>query len=81
LHFCTTTEGIILSHVLATANRNDAAVALDLFSFSKEWKIEFALGDATYDSEKVRQMTEQNKIFFLSPFHPRDSEERKDACG
>jgi hypothetical protein len=27
LHLCTTTEGIILSHVLITANRNDTAVA------------------------------------------------------
>jgi hypothetical protein len=31
LHLCTTAEGIILSHIFATANRNDAAVALELF--------------------------------------------------
>jgi len=29
LHLCTTTDGIVLSHVLTTANRNDAAVALE----------------------------------------------------
>ncbi len=43
LHLCTTTEGIILSHVFTTTNRNDAAVALELFLSVKEWEIEFAL--------------------------------------
>nr|WP_244411268.1 transposase [Parageobacillus thermoglucosidasius] len=55
LHLCTTTERIILSHVLTTANRNDAAVAPELFASLGQWGIEFVLGDAAYDSEKVRQ--------------------------
>ncbi|MED3663033.1 transposase, partial [Ureibacillus terrenus] len=58
---------IILSHVFTTANRNDAAVALKLFPSVKEWDIEFALGDAAYDSEKVRQIAEQTGVFFVSP--------------
>jgi hypothetical protein len=81
LHLCTTAEGIILSHVFTTANRNDAAVALELFPAVKEWEIEFALGDAAYDSEKVRQMAEQTGIFFVSPINPRNSDKRKDAYG
>ncbi len=40
-----------------------------------------ALGDAAYDSEKVRQMAEQTGIFFISPINPRDSKRRKDAYG
>ncbi|WP_235356922.1 transposase [Bacillus alveayuensis] len=60
-----TTEGIILSHAFATANRNDASVALELFPSLKEWKIEFALGDAAYDSENVRKTPEQSGIFFV----------------
>jgi hypothetical protein len=66
LHLCTTTEGIVLSHVFTTANRNDAVVAIELFQSLKEWEIEFALGDAAYDSEKVRQIAEQTGIFFVS---------------
>jgi hypothetical protein len=81
LHLCTTTRGIILSHVFTTANRNDAAVALKLFPSVKEWDIEFALGDAAYDSEKVRQMAKQTGIFFVSPINPRNSDKRKDAYG
>jgi hypothetical protein len=81
LHLCTTTEGIILSHFFTTANRNDATVALKLFPSVKEWEIEFALGDAAYDSEKVRQMAEQTGIFFVSPINLQNSEKRKDAYG
>jgi hypothetical protein len=81
LHLCTTAEGVILSHVFTTANRNDAAVALELFPSLKEGEIEFALGDAAYDSEKVRQMAEQTGIFFVSPINPRNSDKRKDAYG
>ena len=81
LHLCTTAEGVILSHVFTTANRNDAAVALELFSSVKEWEVEFALGDAAYDSEKVHQMAEQTGIFFVSPINPRNSDKRKDAYG
>jgi hypothetical protein len=47
----------------------------------KQWDIEFVLGDATYDSEKVRQTAEQSGILFLSPIHCRNSGERKDAYG
>ncbi|MED4974617.1 transposase [Geobacillus thermoleovorans] len=43
LHFCTTFEGIILSHVLTTANRNDAAVAPELLVSLKKWDIEFVV--------------------------------------
>ncbi len=81
LHLCTTTEGIILSHVMATANRNDAAVAPELLSSLQGWDIEFALGDAAYDSEQIRKTAEQVNIFFVSPINRRNSEERKDAYG
>jgi len=43
--------------------------------------MEFAVGDAAYDSEKVRQKSEQAGIFFVSPINPRNGEERKDAYG
>jgi len=66
---------------LTAANRNDAAVALKLFPSLQNGKVEFALGDASYDSEKVRQTAEQTGIFFVSPINPRNSEERKDAYG
>lgn len=81
LHLCTTTERIILSHVLTTANRNDAAVALELLSSLQGRDIEFVLGDAAYDSEQIRKTTEQVGIFFISPINRRHSEERKDAYG
>ncbi|ODA15007.1 transposase [Geobacillus thermoleovorans] len=81
LHLCTTTEGIILSHVLTTANRNDAAVAPELLSSLQGWDIEFALGDAAYDSEQIRKTAEQLDIFFVSPINRRNSEKRKDAYG
>jgi len=80
-NLCTTAEGIILSYVFTTANRNDAAVAIKLFPSLKEWEIGFALRDAAYDSEKVRQMAEQIGIFFVSPINPQNSHERKDAYG
>jgi hypothetical protein len=41
--------------------------------------MEFVLGDATYDSEKVRQTAEQAGILFISPINCCNSEERKDA--
>ncbi len=68
LHLCTTREGIILSHAFATANQHDASVALELFPSLKKWKIEFALGDAAYDSENVRNMAEETGIFFIGYF-------------
>jgi hypothetical protein len=40
LHLCTTAEGIILSHVLTTANRNDAAVAPELLASLEQWDID-----------------------------------------
>jgi IS5 family transposase len=52
LHLCTTAEGIILSHVLTTANRNDAAVAPELLVSLKQWDIELVLGDAAYEQRK-----------------------------
>jgi hypothetical protein len=46
LHLCTAFEEIIFSHVWATADRNDAAVA-------PEWIVfKFVLGDAAHDSKK-----------------------------
>ncbi|MBA2873223.1 hypothetical protein HNQ85_003567 [Anoxybacillus calidus] len=81
MHLCTTREGIILSHAFATANQHDASVVLEFFPSLKKWKIEFALGDASYDSENVRNMAEENGIFFISPINPRNSEERKDSYG
>ncbi len=63
-------EGIILSHVLTTANRNDAAVAPELLVSLKKWDIELVLGDAAYDSEKVRQTAEQSGILFNFPYQP-----------
>ena len=71
LHLCTTAEGIILSHVLTTANRNDAAVAPELLVSLKQWDIELVLGDAAYDSEKVRQTAAQSRILFISPINRR----------
>jgi hypothetical protein len=81
LHLCTTAEGIILSHMLTTANRNDAAVAPELLVSLNQWDIEFVLGDAAYDSEKVRQTAEQSGILLISPINRRNSKERKDAYG
>ncbi|AOL36358.1 hypothetical protein BGM21_15610 [Geobacillus thermoleovorans] len=71
----------MLSHVLTTANRNDAAVAPELLSSLQGWDIEFALGDAAYDSEQIRKTAEQLDIFFVSPINRRNSEKRKDAYG
>lgn len=81
MHLCTTTRGITLSRVFTTANRNDAAIALKLFPSVKEWDIDFALGDAAYDSEKVRQTAKQIGIFFVSPINPRNSDKQKAAYG
>jgi hypothetical protein len=81
LHLCTTAEGIILSHVWTTANRNDAAVAPELLVSLKQWDIEFVLVDAAYDSEKVRQTAEQSGIILISLINGRNSVKRKDAYG
>jgi hypothetical protein len=43
----------------------------------EQWDIEFALGDAAYDSEKVRQTAEQAEIMFISPINCCNSEEQK----
>nr|WP_244151125.1 transposase [Parageobacillus thermantarcticus] len=81
-HLCTTTEGIILSHMLlTTANRNDAAVAPELLTSLRQWDIELVLGDAAYSSEKVRQTAEQSGILLISPINLHNNEERKDAYG
>jgi len=53
--------------VFPTANRNDAAVALEVFPALKEWKVAFTLGDAAYDSEKIRRI---GRNFFVSPISP-----------
>jgi hypothetical protein len=45
----------------------------------EQWDIEFILGDATYDSEKVCQTAEQSGILLISPINRHNSEERKDA--
>ncbi|WP_285755030.1 transposase [Parageobacillus sp. G301] len=75
LHLCTTAKGIILSHVLTTANRNDAAVASELLASLEQWNMEFALGDAAYVNEKVRQTAEQaGIIFFIFPIDRCNSE-------
>ena len=73
--------GIILSHVLTTVNRNDAAVAPELLASLEQWDIEFALGDAAYDSEKVRQTAEQAGILLIFHINRRNSGERKDTYG
>jgi hypothetical protein len=79
LHLCSNAGGIILSYVLTTANQNDAAVAPGLLVSLKQWDIKLVLGDAAYDSEKVRQTAKQSGILFLSPINLRNSEERKDV--
>ncbi|WP_459167198.1 transposase, partial [Parageobacillus thermoglucosidasius] len=56
-------------------------VAPELLVSLKQWDIELVLGDAAYDSEKVRQTAEQSGILLLSPINRRNSEERKDAYG
>lgn len=40
LHLCTTADGIILSHVLTTANLKDAAVAPELLVSLQQWDID-----------------------------------------
>jgi IS5 family transposase len=77
LHLCTTTEGIILSHVMATANRHDAAVTPELLSSLQGWDIEFAFGDATYDSEQIRQTAEQVDIFLVSLINRHNNDDEK----
>nr|WP_240326806.1 hypothetical protein [Aeribacillus pallidus] len=62
-------------------NRNDAAVAPELLVSLQYWDIEFVLGDAVYDSEKVRQTAEQSGILLISPINRRNSGEQKDAYG
>ncbi|MED4357600.1 hypothetical protein P9213_13555 [Geobacillus stearothermophilus] len=47
----------------------------------KQWEIEFALGDAAYDSEKVRQNAEQAGLLFISLINRRNSKVRNDAYG
>jgi IS5 family transposase len=81
LHLCTAAEGIALSHVWTTANRNDAAVAPELLVSLQQWDIKLVLGDAAYDSEKVQQTVERAGILLISPINCRNSEERKDAYG
>jgi hypothetical protein len=39
---------------LTKANRNDAAVVPKLLASLEQWDIEFALGNAAYDSKKIR---------------------------
>jgi hypothetical protein len=56
-------------------------VAPELLASLEQWEIEFALGDAAYDSEKVRQTAEQAGILFISPINHRNSRERKDTYG
>jgi hypothetical protein len=67
------------SCAMTKANRNDEAVAPELLVSLKQWDIELVLGDAAYDSEKVRQTVEQSGILLISPINHRNSEERKDA--
>lgn len=74
-------KGSILSHVLTTAHRNDAAVAPELLSSLQGWDIEFALEDAAYDREQICKTAEQWDIFFVSLMNWRNSEERHDAYG
>jgi hypothetical protein len=59
----------ILLDGYTTANRNDAAVAPALLASLGQWEIEFVLGDAAYDSEKVRQTAKQAGILFISPIN------------
>lgn len=51
---------------------NDAAATSRLFASLEQWEIKWALGDAAYDSEKVRQTDD-------FPINRRNSEGRKDA--
>lgn len=62
--------------MLTTAS--DTAVAPE-FLASLQRVIEFALGAAAYDSEKVQQTAEQPRIIFIPLINRRNSEERKDA--
>lgn len=57
------------------------AVVTELFSSLQEWNIEFALGDAAYDSENIRKTVEQAVIFFVPSINRRNSDERKNAYG
>jgi hypothetical protein len=79
LHLCMTAEGIILSHIFTTANRNDMRVPPKLLSSLQEWDIEFVLGDVAYDSVKIHKAAKQSGILFISPIHRRNNDERKDT--
>lgn len=62
-------------------NRNDTAIKPKLLSSLRGRNIEFALGDAVYDSQQIYKTAEQLDIFFVSPINRRNSSERKGAHG
>jgi len=62
---------------MATANRHDAAVTPELLSSLQGWDIEFAFGDATYDSEQIRQTAEQVDIFLVSLINRHNNDDEK----
>jgi hypothetical protein len=62
-------------------NRNDTAIKPELLSSLRGRNIEFALGDAVYDSQQIYKTAEQLDIFFVSPINRRNSSERKGAYG
>jgi hypothetical protein len=80
LYLSTTAGGIILSHVLTTANRNDAAVAPELLVSLKQWDIELGWAMPHMTAKRfVKQRSNQESIHF--PINRRNSVERKDAYG
>ncbi|MED4299086.1 transposase [Geobacillus stearothermophilus] len=63
LHLCTTAEGIILSHMLTTANRNDAAVAPELLVSLNQWDIYWGMPRMTA-KRFVKQQSSQESYSF-----------------
>lgn len=62
------------------ANRNNAAMAPELFSSLRGWNIRFALCDAAYDSEQICKTMEKVSIFLFLRLTA-VIVERKDAYG
>ncbi|MCQ5363555.1 hypothetical protein NOW01_00895 [Anoxybacillus salavatliensis] len=57
-------------------------MAPNVLSALQRGDIELALGDAAYDSENIRNVSEDMDIFFVSPMNlPNQKCERKDAYG
>lgn len=80
LHLCTTPENIVLSYAFVPANRYDSVMAPGLIYPLKELRldIKFILGDAAYDSKKVRKAAAEIQAQMMTPINKRNGT-RKDG--